>query len=208
MSHMPDRLAFGMGSVGFGHEYDQYPATPRSDFSGVADNAGTSTHTEDGSEFFDFELWDLHTRGEVTDVTSPSSISPEENAAPSPSALGPEGPTATVPNHADDVQMLDAGPEEPQPSHVWPRVSEHQPPRDGIIQLDVSQSAEPLHGLARPSSSHNSSEMSSNQNKTRTIKDLDETNRVRVAGSCYSCKMSKCGAGGLQFPSSWCAAAS
>ncbi|GAB1310502.1 hypothetical protein MFIFM68171_00712 [Madurella fahalii] len=192
---MPDRLTLYMGSAPFWRQYDRYPATPRSDLLGVEDTTRTSAHPDDdGSQFFDFELWDLHTGGKGTDVTTPSSVSPEDKPAASPSVLGPGSFTTTAPNPGDDVSMVDAQPHEPPLPHVWPRVSGPQPPRDGAIQLDVSQSTEARRSFPRPASSQSTFEMPQGCNKkTRMVKNPDETSRVRDLKACSWCRMNKSG---------------
>lgn len=186
---MSGRLTPDMGSAVFRSRYDRFPAPPRSDLLGVEGTPGASTHRDDGSEFFDFELWDKHASGKTTDVTTPSSVWPEDKFAASSSLLGPEDSTATGSNPGDDTPMLDVWASEPQPSHVWPRVLGPQPPRDDALQLDSF--TETRRGLLQPASSQNTSEMAQGNKKTRKVEDPDKTGQVRVLGACSWCKMNK-----------------
>jgi hypothetical protein len=199
MSYMLDRPAPSMTSSAFGRQYGGSPAPPRSVSSGVGDTTGSSSYTDDESEFFDFDLWDKNTRGVGTDATTPSSIPPEENLVPSPPLLGPGSSIATPPSHGEDVPMLDVDSHETQPPHVWPGISGPHPPRDGAIHFE--QSTETQRGMSRPPSSPNSSDMPflgqsqailpPGQKKTRTVKNPVETSQVRNIKACYCCKISK-----------------
>ncbi|KXX80527.1 hypothetical protein MMYC01_202608 [Madurella mycetomatis] len=190
---MPGRLTPGMGSAVFRPPYDMYPAPPHSDLLGAEDTAGTSTYRDDCSEFFDFELWEEHMSGKTTDVTTPSSVSPEEKFASSPSVPGPEGFTITGPNPGDDVPMSGVWAPEPQPSHVWPQVLGPQPPRDDALQLDSSHPTETRLGLPQPASSQSTSEVPLGHKKTRKVKNPDKTSQVRGLSACSWCRMNKSG---------------
>lgn len=195
MSDTPDRSGPFDGGTGR-HERSsscEDPA-PHSYFAGVEDQetASTSAPSEDFSDLFDYHAYYAGEEG-GTDVTSQSDVPSSDGkpAARPSSVLVPAGASAANPNHDEDSPMpdADAPSQGPQPPHVWPKLSGPHPPRDTNILLESSPSPPPAAEMHLDGQSPTTSP--SSPKKTRTVKDPEETGRVRELRSCYHCKMNK-----------------
>jgi len=160
------------------------------------ETASISTQSDDFSEFFDFPAY--YGSDGATDVTTQSDAPSEKKRAPWPSLPTPAATPAANPDHDGDSPMPDAPAQEPQLPHVWPAVSGPQPPRDTNILLESSpspQSSGEMRSEGQPQVTSTPGQKKTQ--KTRVIRNPDETNLVREMKACYSCKMSKKGVGGL-----------
>jgi hypothetical protein len=199
MSDTPDRSGPFNGGTGRLERSSscEDPAT-HSYFAGVEDQetASTSAPSEDFSDLFDYHAYYAGEEG-ATDVTSQSDAPSSEGkpAARPSSALVPAGASAASPNHDEDSPMPDAPSQGPQPPHVWPEVSGPHPPRDTNILLESSPSPPPATEMHLDGQSPATSP--SSPKRKRTVKDPEETGRVRELRSCYHCKMNKKAVGGL-----------
>lgn len=207
MSDTSDRLAFLNGSTELRRLFCEYPAS-HSDRVSVSDQETASAQSDDFSDIFD---WDLYAHHAATDVTTQSDVPSERKPAARPPLLKPAGPAATAHDIDGDCLMSDAGSQEPQPSNVWPIISDPTPPRDLSIHLEASPPPSPFtEDQGAPSGTpqgQTSAEMhlvgqpqtasSPSQKKTRIVKSPEETSQVRDIKACYHCKMNKSKVGGL-----------
>lgn len=147
------------------------------------DTASSSGWAEDLSDVFDFHKY--YDSNSETDVTTP----PSEGDAAGTSLLPTQGTTpAENPSHVEDTPMSDAPGQDPHHSNIWPKLSDAQPPREINLSLDPSSPPQ-LSGEMSPEGP--SQVRPASGQKTRHIKDLDKTNKVRERGACYHCRINK-----------------
>ncbi|KAK3329044.1 hypothetical protein B0H66DRAFT_11384 [Apodospora peruviana] len=107
----------------------------------------------------------------------------------------------------DDVQMIDSGPESPQPQVVWPTLSGIKPPLLQTIELtpaSVETYGASLHSTQnymrpqgdsgkRGGSSSTTRHPASSPSgvRSRTLRHPEDTNEVRKKGACYRCRISR-----------------
>ncbi|KAL2180465.1 uncharacterized protein P884DRAFT_192423 [Thermothelomyces heterothallicus CBS 202.75] len=159
-------------------------SVPHRDIDGQ-ETASSSASAEDCSDFFDFDAY--YSPGVETDVTTP----PSEGEPAGGSLPLAQGTTlAKNPSHVEDTPMPDAPAQESQSLNLWPQLSGPQPPRDKVIFLESSPSPQPSGEMSPKGPAR---VRSASGQRTRVIKDLDKTNKVRERGACYHCKINKKG---------------
>lgn len=173
-----------------------------------------SAPSSDVEDLFDWDQWDRDHGDQSTDVTAQSDAPAEDQtAATSPPPVDAMEDVASA-GDSEDQLMTDAP--SPVTGNLIPAVDPSSPHRASV--LDFNPSSPPAGGMfpetpvSTPATSLVSSPATSpastaptSTGRTRHLRDVNETNKVRKAGACLPCRMDKVAVGSrLALPRPGC----